>query len=309
MKHLLVDAKNMLYRAVFAAESDPKFAKSGHHPINIVLHFLHSWYVTFKPDQIHIFWDEERKKTWRREISESYKGHRKDKPRLEEAQDKLGSISPVCIQMFKHLGFRQYYRSRQEADDLIYAFCRMNLTDEIIIVSSDGDLKQIPYRFSNVKVCNPLSKERKIEPTPIIDPVIFKALTGDKSDNIEGYYRIGKVKATAMCKDPLVLSEFLESDKAIIKEDDEKEIVKAKRFLENLKIIDLGLCPDLAKNMLYIVKAQSRPAEFNLKEIKKLVIKRKLRGVLGDLHRYVTPFKRLGVVDGSFDQISNNSSG
>lgn len=308
MKHLLIDAKNMLYRAIFAAESDNKFVESGHHPINVVLHFLHSWHMNFRPDQIHIFWDEERKKTWRRKLCKTYKGHRKDKPRLEEAQDKLGSLSPICIQFFQNLGFKQYYRSGQEADDLIYAFCRMNLSDDVVIISSDGDLKQIPYRFRNVKVCNPLAKDREIEPIPTVDPVIYKALTGDKSDNIDGYYLVGKIKATAMCKDYQVLAKFLESDKAVIKEDGEKEIVKDQRFRDNLRIIDLGLCPELTENMLYIVKAQTRPSEFNLPEIKKLIVKRKLRGVLCDLHRYVTPFKRLGDNCGSIDPGSSSKA-
>lgn len=301
VKHLLIDAKNMLYRAIFAAESDVNFTKSGHHPINVVLHFIHSWNINFKPDQIHIFWDADRKKTWRREICESYKSHRKNKPRLEEAQDKLGDLSPACISLFKEMGFRQYYRSKQEADDLIYAFCRMNLSDEIIIVSSDGDLKQIPYRFRNVKVHNPLSKNRQIEPIPEVDPVIYKALTGDKSDNIEGYYLIGEVKATAMCKDHPALQEFLGSDKAIIKINGEKKIVNEKRFIDNLKIIDLGLCPELMQNMLYIIKTQSKPTSFNLAKIKRIVVKRKLRGVLGEIHRYISPFKKLGENNGSID--------
>lgn len=293
----------MLYRAVFTAESDQKFKASGHHPINIILHFLSYYDNLFKPDQIHVFWDAERETTWRRDLMSHYKDHRKDQERLVEAGDRTSVLAPVCIELFENMGFRQYYRQRMEADDLIYAFCRVNRQSQIIIVSSDGDMKQIPYHYNNVAVHNPFSKTRdKFEATPTIDPVMYKSLVGDKSDNVDGYYGIGKVKATAMCQDIRLMLEFVNSDKAVIKEGEIKVPVREKVLRENYKVIDLGLCPGLLDNMLYILKKQSKPATYDANNIGKLIIKRKLRGVSAAMIRYISPFKRLGETNGSIDQ-------
>lgn len=298
MRHLLIDSKNMLYRAIFAGDASDRFKQSKHHPAKIVLHFLHEWRITFKPDKIHIFWDADRTDTWRREIAQEYKNHRKDKPKLNNAQDSLKKLSTVCIELFEAMGFYQYYRPKMEADDLIYAFCRSNRKDDIVIISSDGDLMQIPYLFSNVKVHNPLTKN-KYEPIPQTDPVFYKALVGDKSDNISGYHGVGKVTATKLCNDRIKQEDFFNSDKACIKEGDETIIVGNRRFKDNLKIVDLGLCPNLADNLLYILKKQAKTPQFNSEKIMSIIVKRKLRGVTAEIHRYISPFKHLGVQNGS----------
>jgi 5'-3' exonuclease len=295
-KHLLIDAKNMLYRAVFTARSDKKFTQRGHHPINIVLHFLIFYLEKFNPDEFHIFWDSRRDLTWRREISPQYKGNRGSNP---EIHDILVNLTEVCTAMFQNLGMKQYYKDCQEADDLIYAFCKLHRRtthdpdSEIIIVSSDGDLKQISFNFKNVRIHHPLVKDRLFEPTPSFDPVTYKCLVGDKSDNIDGYYGVGDIKARLLIEDRRKKHEFFESEKAIIKRDGKKLFVGSKKFIENNLLIDLSLCPYVLENMGYVLSKQTKQVKFDLAKIRELISKYKLRGVTADISRYVAPFKKL----------------
>lgn len=287
-EHLLIDAKNMLYRAIFTARSDKRFTRLNHHPVNIVLHFLTFYLERFRPEEIHIFWDSRRDSTWRRALYPSYKGNRSGK---HDVGDVLANLTEVCTLVFKNMGIKQYYKEAMEADDLIYAFCKINRHAPIIIVSSDSDLKQIPYNFSNVKIHHPLVKDRMFEETPTRDPVMHKCLVGDKSDNIGGYYGVGEVKATTLVENDQKRHEFLKSNKTIVEKGGKP--VGISKLLENYKLVDLSLCPYVLDNMEYILSKQPKPIRFDLKKIRELISKYKLRGVTADIARYVLPFKKL----------------
>lgn len=295
-EHLLIDAKNMLYRATYTALGDRRFKDSGHHPINIVLHFMHYYLDKFNPTNIHVFWDTRRDKTWRKAVLPNYKENRVDSPQRSDGDvdGTIVSLTESCTALFKDMSIRQYYKEGMEADDLIYAFCRTNRSSRIIIISSDGDLKQIPFNYQNVDIHHPLNKKGSlIEDRPTTDPVMYKALRGDRSDNIDGYHGVGDIKATLLAEDVRARQLFFESPKAIIKDGDERPVVGSKRFEENLRIIDLSMCPGLAENMTYIMRKQFKPVQFNLDNIRETISKYKLRGVTADLSRYVIPFKKL----------------
>jgi 5'-3' exonuclease len=296
VKHLLIDAKNMLYRAVYVAAYDKQYKASGHHPINIILHFLNSYLHKFNPEKIHIFWDSPRDSTWRKSLDPCYKDGRGGSKRISDSDvsDAINNLTEVGTHFFRNMGIRQYYKDDMEADDLIYAFCKMNDNDSIVIVSSDTDLKQITYRYKNVKIHSHLSKTKALyELVPNLDPVVFKCLVGDKSDNIYGYYRVGPVKARVLVEDTQRRHEFFESQKAVAKVGNDVELVGDARFKRNLLLIDLSLCPFLLDNMMHVSRSQFKPIKFDLKKIRELISKYKLRGVTADMSRYVTPFKRL----------------
>ncbi len=291
--HLIIDAKNMLYRAVYSARSDKQFKNSEYHPINIVLHILTYYREKFNPEQLHVFWDSPREVTWRRKLSPTYKGNRGSHD--EKIVNGLINLTEVSIMLFNNMGIRQYYRSMMEADDLIYAFCKLNPKESSVIVSSDSDLTQISYCFKNVSVYHPSKKRDKIEPRPKNDPVIQKCLIGDKSDNIAGYHRVGKITASRLTENTEKLHEFFLSEKAIVQDrsSGQRVLVGPKRFLENLQLIDLSLCPYLLDNLEYVLGKQFKPVKFDLKAVRNLISKYKLRGVTADIPRYISPFKKL----------------
>lgn len=295
-KHLLIDAKNMLYRAVYVAAYDKKFKSSKHHNVNIVLHFLNNYFIKLRPEQIHIFWDSPRSQTWRKQICPSYKEGRNGSNKIsaEEVSESVNELIEVCMFLFKHMGFKQYWRPEQEADDLIYAFCKLNSNDTSVIISSDKDLLQIIYRFPNVRLHSHLSKsDNFFEEVPKLDPVILKCLVGDKSDNIEGYYKVGPVTASVLVEDAKARFDFFNSEKAIAKISGEIEQVGNRKFRDNLNLVDLSLNPYLLDNIMYISDRQFQEIKFDLSEIRNIISKYKLRGVTADISRYISPFKEL----------------
>ncbi len=193
----------MLYRAVYAGKNDPSFQKTGYDYFVIVMRFMFNYMRAQQPDAIHVFWDAKSSDVWRKEIYKEYKDGRGN-----DILDDIIKQNKVCLASFQHIKIRQYYLDEMEADDLIYAFCRLNYGNRLVIVSSDSDLLQIPYRMDNCMVYNPLNKRTYKTSDIENDPVMSKALMGDKSDNITGYYRIGPVKSKRMCENHGMLVEF-----------------------------------------------------------------------------------------------------
>jgi 5'-3' exonuclease len=291
-KHMLIDGKNAIYRAIFAGYRDKKFRKKGHNYFVILIRFISSYVNLFKPDHVHIFWDAPRSKLWRCDEIEGYKQQRQNKYKdLEiDIRKELSKQVELSIKVFSWLNCRQYYRPTMEADDLIYAFCAIN-NDQIAIVSSDQDFRQITQKMDYVHLYNPLAKEQQVEPRPKDNIVVMKALMGDKSDNITGYYNVGPKRSAVLAKDHIARAKFFESDKAIALIHGNITPVNDTVFKLNRRIIDLSWCPFLADNCEYVEKKQISPVKFDLPKVEAIIRENKIRGLLTDLQRYSSPFK------------------
>lgn len=242
--HLLIDGKNILYRAIFVRSKDS--------PVEIFFRIILSSVRKCNATSYHIFWDCPRTDTWRRQVLPSYKANRDEKsdPAIGEAIGKnLDILKKICPE----LGFISYYSPKLEADDLIYAFASLYHPTDIVVLSSDSDLLQIPFRFLNTRQLKPgKSKpgEENFCPKPTFNPIIQKCLMGDKSDNIEGYYGIGKVKGAKLAQDPKALQEFVAANPRI--------------YLLNQNIVDLGMCPYQMRAQFTILNSIHTVPKFNL---------------------------------------------
>jgi 5'-3' exonuclease len=87
-----------------------------------------------------------------------------------------------------------------EGDDLIYKLCDIN-EEEIIVISTDGDFKQLLNFFPYVKIYNPI-KMLFLEKNDNI--LLEKTIIGDTSDNIKGVPRIGKETLKKMLEDKVL---------------------------------------------------------------------------------------------------------
>jgi 5'-3' exonuclease len=290
--HMLVDGRNALYRAIYAGINDDKFKESGADYFAIFTRFMYYYYNAFKPKNVHIFWDDKTENLWRTKLLPDYKGTRDN----SDISDLLNRQFKLVLDIGKFMGFRQYFRAAQEADDLIYAFCRTT-KEPTIIVSSDGDMKQIPYWMDHVDLYNPITKGRsrgvKIEAVPGIDVTIMKSLTGDKSDNIKGYHMVGKVKGKLFTSNLIERNNFLASDKAIILEDGNKKKVSSDTLKLNRQLIDLNLCPDLLDNMMYVEQRRTSKTVYSYKEIVTRLRDNSVKGVIDEADKYIVPFAKL----------------
>ena len=195
MKILLVDAFNMIHRARHGHDQ-------GEHGITYTFfRSLRSEVEKHKPDLVFL-------------VSEG-----KPVKRLLENSDYKGNRTPVVDENFHRqkreifelcnlLPLIQARHPNHECDDVIaHIATTMFPDDDHIICSTDSDFIQIVD--SRVNLWNPIKKSFI---QPINNYVIWKALRGDKSDNIPGVKGVGDVTATKLANDQIKLNQFLEND-------------------------------------------------------------------------------------------------
>lgn len=271
---MLVDARNVLYRAIYAVKTDRRAGK--YHYYTAMLRQMVTWMNMYRPSAVHVFWDAPRATVWRRSALPTYKD--RPKTNTEDISEDLNHTTEIAQEFFSYMNVRQYSKKTMEADDLIYAATSVLHPNPTLIISSDSDMIQIPYSYNSCKIYNPGKKEETEIPT--INPVWQKALTGDNTDCINGYYGIGPKKSAELMRNRVGLQDFL-------------KIKGAEIFNRNLLLIDLSLCPRMLANRLYVHKKLAEPTMFDNKEINKLIMKYKVNGLMQEFNDLFMPFKRL----------------
>ena len=200
MRHLILDANNLLFRARHAC-----FRRSYEHVI------VHTFFRSikpivekFSPDCVYFVLDGYPKK--RMEMSPDYKGTREYHDRDNFRVQRKKSISMIK----ESVPFLVMRHPEMEADDVIADLTIRLLPhkDEKIIVSSDTDFIQLCQEAGNdVKLYNPIKKD--FRDIPEYSYAHWKALRGDSADNIPGIRGIGNKRATALVTDEKLLTEFL----------------------------------------------------------------------------------------------------
>ncbi len=275
---LLIDARNAMYRAVYAGMAD-KSDRVKYHYFVIFLRQFAAWINKKRPSSIHVFWDAPRETVWRRQVLPTYKD-RSTSNYVEGLAENLAHTTAVAQDFFKYMGVRQYSKKEMEADDLIYAAVSVMHPRKTYIVSNDSDMTQIPFRFNSCTVYKPDGLSGSDVETPNINPAHLKALVGDKSDAIPGYNQIGPVKGTAMLRDFAALDEFL-------------KLKGQHTYRRNLILIDLSLCPRLLANTCYIQRTLAEPVVWDKGEVMKLIMQHKVNGLQQEFNDLVVPFKNL----------------
>lgn len=207
MNNIVIDGSNLLWRTYWIAETRQKLVNSKGiwtGPIYMFLKSVKGLQEKFKPNSTWVTWDKKLKypsTNFRKELApETYKQNRDDdKSRLiHEQHDELAKWLTV-------LGIKQIYPGVLEADDIISWLTREKLTTSVI-VSVDKDLLQLVN--TNVHYYNPI-KKKLITPDNFVEEVgveineynNYKALLGDKSDNVEGVQGYGVQKSAKLCKE------------------------------------------------------------------------------------------------------------
>lgn len=269
---LFIDGRNTAYRAYYAAQNNDK-------PINyfvVWMRFASSWINKFRPVSLHVFWDCDKNDIWRKKIYKEYKDNRDEQdPSVKIAVDNIQNTARAIL---PYMNTHNYIRDDQEADDLIYSACKVLHNNNIVIVSSDSDMHQLQWSMQNVSVYDPNCG--KIVDTPEANPVVIKALAGDKTDNIDGYRGIGEVKSGQMARDIKLLVEFL-------------NLRGEQEFRKNLVLIDLSLNPKSLLNQMYIIKELSKDIIFSKPDIDKLIIEHKIAGLTPEYPNLIGRLKNL----------------
>ncbi|MCO6450754.1 MAG: hypothetical protein J5I90_08190, partial [Caldilineales bacterium] len=195
MKIILIDGHSLAYRAFFALP--PDMATSQGELTNAVFGFVSMLLNVLReqePTHIAVAFDVGR--SFRQDQFEEYKGTRERMP--DELRDQIERIQEVVqafnIPIFTAEGY--------EADDVLATLARQAAAKDVdaMVVTGDRDLVQIVTdkitvltsgrRFSDIILYTPdqVRERYQLEPAQLID---YKALVGDKSDNIPGVRGIG----------------------------------------------------------------------------------------------------------------------
>jgi DNA polymerase-1 len=212
-KLLLIDGHSLAFRSyyAFAKGRDGGLRTSTGIPTSVSYGFLKTLLDTLEtenPDYVAIALDLGGP-TYRHEADETYKAHRPETP--EDFIPDLDNLQ----ELLQTLNFPVVVVPGYEADDVIGTLARQASQSgwQVKILSGDRDLFQLVdpdervkvlYLSSNFAKGNPPPKEFGVEavkeklnvwPSQVVD---FKALCGDKSDNIPGVQGIGEKTAAQL---------------------------------------------------------------------------------------------------------------
>jgi len=203
-KLVLIDGHALAYRAFHALPADMKTSRG--ELTNAVYGFTSMLLNVLRderPAYIAVTFDKGR--TFRHDIYPDYKAHRAKMP------DEMRSQMERVRQVVEALGIPIFEQDGYEADDLLGALAAQAEKQGVdtLIVTGDMDLLQLVdehtrvltsrWRFSDTVVydLDGVGRRYGLSPTQLVD---FKALVGDKSDNIPGVPGIGEKTAASLLK-------------------------------------------------------------------------------------------------------------
>lgn len=208
MTKILIDGYNLIHRSRFNWGGGLADGKN-----QIVYNFFKSLKPiidTFSPERVYFILDGKPKK--RLEMDSEYKGNRKLVDPTQEELDYWKSFHQqkrIIIDSVKEFfPFITVYHPDHECDDVLN-YLATTLYGEKIIISSDTDFIQTLDLSDKVSLWNPIEKayRQKMD----VDYTSYKALVGDKTDNIPGVKGVGKVGAVKMLKDRSILESKLKN--------------------------------------------------------------------------------------------------
>ena len=181
--------------------------------------------VNINPTKVYVFFDGAESTNRKKRVLPGYKkgrGTRKITNKFifrsadEEHEAKLGQLRRL-IEYLKFLPVKTVIINGIEADDAI-SYLAQKLDSKCVIVSSDKDFLQIVT--DRISVYRPIEK-KYYTPEVIVEKfgllpenfLIYKTLTGDKSDNVDGVKGIGPKSVPKMF--PELLSEVIDLDKLL----------------------------------------------------------------------------------------------
>ncbi|MDE2967282.1 MAG: DNA polymerase I [Chloroflexota bacterium] len=203
---VIFDAYALIFRAYFAMQRANLRTTAGE-PTGAVRGFtatlLHI-FRTLEPTHAAFAFDVDDATVFRREIDENYKAHREPMP------EDLPSQIQRCREIAEAFSVPIYQEPGFEADDVLGTLADQAVDEgfDTWICTLDSDLLQLVTDDISVYLYNPYKSEYTpydgpatvrarydVDPIQIID---FKALVGDKSDNIPGVKGVGKVGAVKL---------------------------------------------------------------------------------------------------------------
>jgi len=195
---LLIDGNNMAYKCKFVFSLSNKGMN-----VSVTYGFIHtlnSLMARYNPSSIIVCWDGGIP-DFRRQALPQYKANRVKDWDDVEREDFYRQINELADFVLPIMGVISIRQSGAEADDLLYHASKIICDKDIIIVTSDKDLFQACNGNVRVLKGDKLITTKEVEEyigLPFCEFIEWRALQGDKSDNIPGIPGVGEVTATKL---------------------------------------------------------------------------------------------------------------
>jgi 5'-3' exonuclease len=289
IQNLIVDANNLLHRVHWVCETRGN-------GVNVVYLFLNSIkkYVSmFNPDNIYMAWDKRLVpgfKNFRKTDEDiDYKGNR-DQDRNKRVYDN----EDITQKVTKLLGIKNVYPGVMEGDDIIAWLCE-NLPGNNVIVSVDQDFLQLVQE--TVSVYSPIKDIHitnhnfsDLIGVDVEDFLTYKALIGDKSDNIPGLPKVGEKTAKKILKRGI---DTLNTEQASI-------------LAKNLKLMNLREGYNVYDNETTLYSEQVKKLdglEPDMKEFEQLCYSMNIRQVVSNINEWKTLFTSKEVMNNIVEKL------
>lgn len=229
---LIIDGNNLIHRTYWTAKTQSRVTNTENTPelvsnlhIYFTINAVFSYITKFQPDRTIVVWDEKTdyRVNERKTLFSEYKGNRSTDASPHQNNNAIKNI-------LRTIGISSIFPRELEADDIAAYICK-SFDGKKIIVSVDKDfiqlidlntalydpIRKIEYNHTNIK------EQTGYDSTEIWFKV--KCLAGDKSDNVPGIPKFGKVKINKYLLGEINLTEA------------ELEIYKRNNLLFNLNKI------------------------------------------------------------------------
>lgn len=211
---LIIDGNNLVHRTYWVAKNQATRTNTADTPdqinnlhIHFTLNAIFSYVTKFRPDKTICVWDEKPiyKVNERKTMFEDYKGGRSNDTSPHQNNN-------IIKAMLRSLGIPSIFPCELEADDIVAYICK-NYSGQKRIISVDKDFIQLINKVTSLY--DPI---RKIEYnsenlltligySDVDSWFTAKCLAGDKSDNVSGIPKFGKVKIKRYLDGEVVLTE------------------------------------------------------------------------------------------------------
>ena len=239
-KFLIVDGHNLLFQMFYGMPSRilNKEGKAIHGTLGFVGALIKLINQT-EPTQLVVLFDGEHENE-RSKVLPEYKANRPDFSKLPMEENPFSQLSDV-YKALDYMGIKHTEIADGETDDAIasYVYAYEGVAD-MVIASWDSDffqlispkVKVLRYRGKSSVLCDEAFVQEKfgIVPGQYAD---FKALVGDKADNIKGVDKVGVKTAAGLLQDFGSLGQILEETDKIGKKSVRESI---KNSLEQIRI-------------------------------------------------------------------------
>lgn len=233
---------------------------------------------------------------WRKDAFPYYKANRSKNREKSDLDWKLifDTISAIREDLIQHFPYKVIHFDHTEADDIIAAVCKRSQThgmidhgmfedkQPIVIVSSDGDFKQL-HKFDNVKQWSPIQKKAVTcsDPKP---ELLEKIATGDTGDGVPNVLSDDAVLITEGVRQNKMMAKRLEQFKTLGREACQND-TERRNWDRNNALINLDLIPTSVYDTIIDSYENQKPKGDKM-TIYGYLVKNRMRLLLDDIESF-----------------------